>query len=201
LKCPALQVQADSAQVSRPTFTPTPAVQRVLTAAAVLGERASAVELCAGSGQSGTALHEAQDELEWQRWLVAELRGYSFVPGIAKHVVARNMITTGQRNRVVAGPRAATPIRLTLSPVLSPPFVERADAERFDLLLCPGATLPRGDSGSSWIELAPRRGVPARRSYDFHVQWNPVPAPDCLRRSGSIVACLRYLAGWHTDSR
>src|SRR4029453_15834771 len=78
-----------------------------------------------GSGQSGTALHEAQDEFEWQRWLVAELRGYSFVPGIAKHVVARNMITTGQRNRVVAGPGAATPIRLTLSRGLSPPFVER----------------------------------------------------------------------------
>jgi hypothetical protein len=80
----------------------TPAAQRVLTAAAVLGDRVSASELGVGSGQDGAALHEALDELEWQRWLLAEPRGYSFVAGIARHVVARDMITPGQRSRLVA---------------------------------------------------------------------------------------------------
>ena len=87
----------------------TPAAQRVLTAAAVLGDRVSAADLSVGSGQTGTELHEALDELEWQRWLGAEPRGYSFVAGIARHVVARDMITPGQRNRVVAAVAAQRP--------------------------------------------------------------------------------------------
>ena len=44
----------------------------------------------------------ALDELEWHRWLVAEPRGYSFVARIVRQVVERDMVTAGQRQRVLA---------------------------------------------------------------------------------------------------
>jgi hypothetical protein len=87
----------------------TPAAQRVLTAAAVLGDRVCAADLGAGGGVDRQQLFGALDELEWQRWLSAEPRGYSFVARIARHVVARDMVTSGQRARIAAAvvaPRA-----------------------------------------------------------------------------------------------
>jgi hypothetical protein len=80
----------------------TPPAQRVLIAAAVLGDRVPAADLGVGSEVSGTMLLESLDELEWQRWLSAEPRGYSFVARIARHVVARDMVTSGQRARIAA---------------------------------------------------------------------------------------------------
>jgi hypothetical protein len=44
----------------------------------------------------------ALDELEWHRWLVAEPRGYSFVARLVRRVVERDMLTPGQRRRVLA---------------------------------------------------------------------------------------------------
>jgi hypothetical protein len=44
----------------------------------------------------------ALDELEWHRWLVAEPRGYSFVARIVRRVIERDMVTAGQRRRVLA---------------------------------------------------------------------------------------------------
>ena len=46
-------------------------------------------------------LGRALDELEWHRWLVAEPRGYSFVARIVRQVVERDMLTPGQRRRVL----------------------------------------------------------------------------------------------------
>ncbi|HEV8178294.1 MAG TPA: hypothetical protein VGP44_11495, partial [Gemmatimonadales bacterium] len=43
----------------------------------------------------------ALDELEWHRWLVAEPRGYSFVARIVRQVVERDIVTPGQRRRVL----------------------------------------------------------------------------------------------------
>ena len=43
----------------------------------------------------------ALDELEWHRWLVAEPRGYSFVARMVRRVVERDMLTPGQRRRVL----------------------------------------------------------------------------------------------------
>jgi nucleotidyltransferase/DNA polymerase involved in DNA repair len=43
----------------------------------------------------------ALDELEWHRWLMAEPRGYSFVARIVRRVVERDMVTEGQRRRVL----------------------------------------------------------------------------------------------------
>ena len=78
-----------------------PNAQRVLVVAAVLGGRVSATRLERASGVTGDALAGALDELEWQRWLVAERRGYAFVARIVQQVVDRDMVTLGQRQRIV----------------------------------------------------------------------------------------------------
>ncbi len=89
-----------------------PAAQRVLAAAAVLGDLVPApvLERAVSLGPDETAI--ALDELEWHRWLVAEPRGYSFVARIVRRVVERDMITPGQRQRVLgATGRTETPAR------------------------------------------------------------------------------------------
>jgi DNA-binding SARP family transcriptional activator len=79
-----------------------PAAQRVLSAASVLGDLVPApvLERAVSLGPEETAI--ALDELEWHRWLVAEPRGYSFVARIVRRVVERDMVTPGQRHRVLA---------------------------------------------------------------------------------------------------
>ena len=80
--------------------------QRVLAVAAVLGGRVPRSPLERGSALHADALAAALDELEWQRWLTAEPRGYAFVAGIVREVVERDMLTPGQRQRILdaAGP-------------------------------------------------------------------------------------------------
>ena len=78
-----------------------PAAQSALAAAAVLGERVPAQRIGRASDLAGAALAAALDELEWRRWLVAEPRGYSFVARIVRDVVARDMVTAGQRQRML----------------------------------------------------------------------------------------------------
>jgi len=41
------------------------------------------------------------DELEWQGWLAAEPRGYVFVARIVRDVIDRDMVTPGQRQRIL----------------------------------------------------------------------------------------------------
>ena len=77
--------------------------QGALTAAAVLGDRVDAEHLERGSGITGDTLFVALDELEWQRWLIAEPRGYSFLARIVRDVVERDMLTAGQRQRILKG--------------------------------------------------------------------------------------------------
>jgi len=76
--------------------------QRVLIAAAILGERVSAKRIACATALEGEALHAALDELEWCGWLVAESRGYTFVARIVRDVVARDMVTQGERQRILA---------------------------------------------------------------------------------------------------
>jgi predicted ATPase len=78
-----------------------PAAQRVLVAAAALGDLASPPMLERALAMNSEELGRALDELEWHRWLVAEPRGYSFVARIVRHVVERDMLTPGQRRRVL----------------------------------------------------------------------------------------------------
>jgi DNA-binding SARP family transcriptional activator len=80
--------------------------QHALAAAAVLGERVAASRIGRAAGLEGDGLYAALDELEWRRWLVAEPRGYAFVARIVRDVVARDMVTEGQRQRYLAEPRA-----------------------------------------------------------------------------------------------
>jgi DNA-binding SARP family transcriptional activator len=79
----------------------TPNAQRVLATAAVLGDRVSASRLERVTGQGKSELLAALDELEWQRWMVAEPRGYAFLARIVREVVARDMLTEGQRQRIL----------------------------------------------------------------------------------------------------
>ena len=74
--------------------------QSVLAAASVLDERTDAGRLAAATGLDEEVVDEALDELEWNRWLVAEKRGYAFVARIVRDVVARDMLTPGQRRRI-----------------------------------------------------------------------------------------------------
>src|SRR5712691_755901 len=82
--------------------------QRLLSAAAVLGGRVAAERLGrAAGGLDGESLAAALDELEWQRWLAAEPRGYAPVARIVRDVINRDMVTAGQRQRIIdagAGP-------------------------------------------------------------------------------------------------
>jgi DNA-binding SARP family transcriptional activator len=76
--------------------------QHALVATALLGDRVSAKRISCATDLKGDALHAALDELEWHRWLVAEARGYVFVARIVRDVVARDMVTEGERRRILA---------------------------------------------------------------------------------------------------
>jgi predicted ATPase len=75
--------------------------QQILAAAAVLDERPSPETLAMATGLPREQVDHALDQLEWQRWLSAESRGYVFVARIVREVVARDMITPGGRERMV----------------------------------------------------------------------------------------------------
>ena len=75
--------------------------QRVLAAASVLGDLVPAAQLEKALSLSPEETALALDELEWHRWLVAEPRGYSFVARLVRRVVERDMLTPGQRRRVL----------------------------------------------------------------------------------------------------
>ncbi|HJS46441.1 MAG TPA: AAA family ATPase, partial [Gemmatimonadales bacterium] len=77
-----------------------PAAQEVLAAAAVLDGRAPDAEIARALGREVGEVGAALDELEWHRWLVAEPRGYSFAARLLRDVVARDMVTPGQRRRL-----------------------------------------------------------------------------------------------------
>ena len=74
--------------------------QAVVAAAAILGDRVTARTIGRAAQLEARRLHAALDELEWRRWLVAEPRGYAFVARIVKEIVARDMVTAGQRKRI-----------------------------------------------------------------------------------------------------
>ena len=78
-----------------------PAAQRVLAAASVLGDLVPATLLERALSLGPEEIAAALDELEWHRWLVAEPRGYSFVARMVRRVVERDMLTAGQRRRVL----------------------------------------------------------------------------------------------------
>ncbi len=74
--------------------------QRALAAAAALGGRVTAERIGRAADIPQATLSTALDELEWQRWLVADGQGYGFVAGIVERIIERDMLTTGQRRRM-----------------------------------------------------------------------------------------------------
>ncbi|OLB52465.1 MAG: hypothetical protein AUI08_00535 [Gemmatimonadetes bacterium 13_2_20CM_2_65_7] len=81
--------------------TLSPAAAAALKAAAVIGERVPADRIGRAARLVGPALDAALDELEWRRWVVADPRGYSFVARIVREVVERDMVTEGERQRLL----------------------------------------------------------------------------------------------------
>jgi DNA-binding SARP family transcriptional activator len=77
-----------------------PAVQQVLAAASVLPAPTSSGALAAALGLAPADVDRALDILEWERWLESDTRGYSFVGRIVRDIVARDMLTPGQRRRL-----------------------------------------------------------------------------------------------------
>jgi len=75
------------------------AAQQALGAAAALDERVDAVRLARATGLDRVSLEQALDALEWERWLVADARGYVFTAPIERAVLLQEMITPGQVRR------------------------------------------------------------------------------------------------------
>lgn len=75
--------------------------QRILQVAAVLGTRVTPGQLGEKTELDSSELDRGLDELEWQRWLSAEPRGYSFVARIVREVVNRDMVTSRQRRQML----------------------------------------------------------------------------------------------------
>lgn len=74
--------------------------QRTLSAASVLEDRIRVEHLVSATGLDVDAVTSALDELEWHRWLSSDAFGYSFVARIVRDVIARDMLTPGQRKRI-----------------------------------------------------------------------------------------------------
>ena len=79
----------------------------VLCAAAVIGGRSTPAQLVAATGLTGAAVAAALDELEWGRWLESDARGYGFVARVIGEIVSRDMVTPGQRRRLLPARRDA----------------------------------------------------------------------------------------------
>jgi DNA-binding SARP family transcriptional activator len=73
--------------------------QTILAAIAVIGERITPEDLVAATEFPLPTLHRQLDVLEWERWLVSDALGYSFVARIPRDVVSEDMVTEGQRQR------------------------------------------------------------------------------------------------------
>lgn len=75
--------------------------QVVLAAMSVLPDRVTEDLVRQATALAAEDARNALDELEWQRWALAESRGYTFVARIVRNVIARDMLTPGQKRRVL----------------------------------------------------------------------------------------------------
>jgi len=75
--------------------------QQVAAAASVLPERVRADSLARATGLAAPRVEAALDDLEHCGWLVSDARGYSFAARLVREIVARDLLTPGQRRRVI----------------------------------------------------------------------------------------------------
>jgi len=87
-----------------------PGAQRVLAGASVLSDRVPLELLARVLDLPQDQIAGLLDELEWHRWLVYDPRGYTFVARVVRKVIARDMLTPGQRQRVLEA-AAISPVR------------------------------------------------------------------------------------------
>jgi predicted ATPase len=73
--------------------------QPVLAAAAALDVRLTADALMRATGLARRDVDRALDRLEWDRWLVADARGYNFAAPIVRAILIQEMVTPGQVRR------------------------------------------------------------------------------------------------------
>lgn len=78
-----------------------PEAQRLLAAASVLSDRNEETLLTRAADLDQLRARPALDELERQHWLLDDGRGYSFRARLVRDVIARDMLTSGQRRRVL----------------------------------------------------------------------------------------------------
>ncbi len=75
--------------------------QAVLTVVAMLDEPCDPVSVGTVAQMGDAARRDAAlDELEWQGWVVVDGRGYSFPARTKRRLIAREMLTPGQRRRL-----------------------------------------------------------------------------------------------------
>jgi hypothetical protein len=122
-EAPAWPPPARTLDATRPGDLPDPVVAAIrigyrrlgkeardaLCALAVLGGRASGQEIGRAAALDDEHIGPALDELEWGRWLAVEPRGYGFTATVAREVIARDMVTNGQRQRILARAGRLTP--------------------------------------------------------------------------------------------
>jgi len=75
--------------------------RRVLAVASLLPDRFTIDTLATAADSSSKEVTDAVDLLEWQRWLVSEPRGYGFAARLVRAIIAREMLTSGQRRRIL----------------------------------------------------------------------------------------------------
>jgi len=75
--------------------------QAMLRVVAVVGGAETIAELAAFADLPRKQAERALDELEWERWLVGDAHGYQFVTRLAETVVLAEMVTAGQRRRIL----------------------------------------------------------------------------------------------------
>jgi len=86
----------------------TAGAQRVLAGMAVLPARTGEDQLSRAVEMPLEDVRRALDELEWQRWITSDARGYAFVARIVHDIIGRDMLTPGQRRRIEAAAGPAT---------------------------------------------------------------------------------------------
>jgi hypothetical protein len=77
-----------------------PGAQRVLAAAAAIGDRVRADQLARATQLPLAEVTARLDELEWHQWLTSDPRGYGFTARLVRDVISRDMLTAGQRQRI-----------------------------------------------------------------------------------------------------
>jgi DNA-binding SARP family transcriptional activator len=82
--------------------------RQVLAAASLLEKRFTPETLALAADLPNDDVIRALDLLEWQRWLVSEPRGYDFAARIVREIIARDMLTPGQRHRILGRLAAKT---------------------------------------------------------------------------------------------